>query len=80
MLEYPHTFIRIFKTIWLIVHPQDRKNILQRFYFTYLNYCPTIKVRSKLTCLKKKKKKSCSIPFTLPLAPEVLPLPSYGFF
>lgn len=56
MLEYQHTFIRIFKTIWLIVHQQDRKKILQRFYFTYLNYCPTTKVRSKLTCLKKKKK------------------------
>lgn len=54
MPEY--TSFRIFKSIWLIVHLQDRKNILQRFYFAYLNYCPTIKGHSKLTCLKKKKK------------------------
>lgn len=55
MLEYQHTFIRIFTSIWLIVYWQDRKKILQRFCFTYLNYCPTIKGRSKLTCLKKKR-------------------------
>lgn len=51
---------------------------MQRLCFTYLNSCPAVKGDSKLTCLKKKK--SYSIPFALPLAPEVLPLPSYGFF
>lgn len=55
MPEY--TFLSIFTSIWQIGHLQDRKNVLQRFYFAYLNYCPTIKGHSKLTCLKKKRKK-----------------------
>ena len=58
MPEYQLTLIRIFKSIWLIVHLQNRKKKKsQRFYFAPLRYYPTIKDHSKLTCFKKKKKR-----------------------
>lgn len=79
MPEYQHILSKIFKLIWLIVHLQHRGKMSQRFYFSYLNYCPTIRSKGKLTCFLKKKKR-CNIPFALPLAPEVLPLPSCWLF
>lgn len=56
MPEYQHILSKIFKLIWLIVHLQHRGKMSQRFYFSYLNYCPTIRSKGKLTCFLKKKK------------------------
>lgn len=60
MPEYQHTFIRIFKSPWLIAHLQGRKKISHWFYLAYLNYCPTMRGHWKLACLKKKKKKAAA--------------------
>ena len=70
MPENQLTLIRIFKSIWLIVHLQNREKKSQRFYFAHLNYCPTIKDHSKLTCLKKKKKEELQHSFHTPTRPR----------
>lgn len=48
--------------------------------FASLTWTTALLLKAQQAYVFKKKKKSYSIPFALPLAPEVLPLPSYGFF